>query len=96
MLNTSFVYEPNCLRVHGKQLLTAVDLILLLCRLLDVLALRKDPNGLTGGKVLMNGEALPQDFRLMSGYVVQVSRHLSSHFIMMICCYEYSKSNLRS
>jgi len=39
--------------------------------LLDVLAQRKDPAGLTNGCVLMNGEALPKAFRLMSGYVVQ-------------------------
>jgi len=39
--------------------------------LLDVLAQRKEPKGLTGGKVLINGEKLPHDFRLMSGYVVQ-------------------------
>ena len=41
-------------------------------RLLDVLAQRKDPRGLKNGVVLLNGERPPADFRLMSGYVVQV------------------------
>ena len=41
-------------------------------RLLDVLAQRKDPFGLKDGLVLLNGEKPPNDFRLMSGYVVQV------------------------
>ncbi|XP_072046270.1 broad substrate specificity ATP-binding cassette transporter ABCG2-like [Amphiura filiformis] len=38
--------------------------------LLDILAARKDSNGLTG-KVLINSKPLPSDFRLISGYVVQ-------------------------
>ncbi|XP_075929352.1 broad substrate specificity ATP-binding cassette transporter ABCG2-like [Petromyzon marinus] len=38
--------------------------------LLDVLADRKDPSGLTG-EVLLNGDPLPPDFKFISGYVVQ-------------------------
>ena len=38
--------------------------------LLDILATRKDPQGLTG-EVLINGHPQPSNFRLMSGYVVQ-------------------------
>ncbi|CAH1794455.1 unnamed protein product [Owenia fusiformis] len=38
--------------------------------LLDVLAARKDPNGLQG-TVLVNGQLQPSNFKLMSGYVVQ-------------------------
>ena len=38
--------------------------------LLDILAARKDPQGLTG-EVLINGHPQPSNFRLMSGYVVQ-------------------------
>ncbi|XP_061427106.1 broad substrate specificity ATP-binding cassette transporter ABCG2-like isoform X1 [Lethenteron reissneri] len=38
--------------------------------LLDVLADRKDPSGLTG-EVLLNGDPLPHDFKFISGYVVQ-------------------------
>ncbi|XP_072050826.1 broad substrate specificity ATP-binding cassette transporter ABCG2-like [Amphiura filiformis] len=38
--------------------------------LLDVLAARKDPNGLSG-KVLIDGKPQPSNFRLISGYVVQ-------------------------
>ncbi|XP_071829121.1 broad substrate specificity ATP-binding cassette transporter ABCG2-like isoform X2 [Apostichopus japonicus] len=38
--------------------------------LLDVLATRKDPQGLSG-VVLINGQEQPQNFRLASGYVVQ-------------------------
>lgn len=41
-------------------------------RLLDVLAARKDPNGLSGD-VLINGEPRPANFKCNSGYVVQVS-----------------------
>ena len=39
--------------------------------LLDILAGRKDKAGLTG-TVLINGTPQPEDFRLISGYVVQV------------------------
>ncbi|XP_063969217.1 broad substrate specificity ATP-binding cassette transporter ABCG2-like [Lytechinus pictus] len=38
--------------------------------LLDVLAARKDPRGLSG-KVLIDGAPQPDDFRCISGYVVQ-------------------------
>ncbi|XP_071953602.1 broad substrate specificity ATP-binding cassette transporter ABCG2-like isoform X2 [Antedon mediterranea] len=38
--------------------------------LLDVLAARKDPKGLSGC-VLIDGATRPEDFRLVSGYVVQ-------------------------
>ena len=41
------------------------------CRLLDVLAGRKDKRGLDG-MVLINGMPQPEDFRLVSGYVIQV------------------------
>ncbi|XP_076805159.1 broad substrate specificity ATP-binding cassette transporter ABCG2-like isoform X2 [Clavelina lepadiformis] len=39
--------------------------------LLDILAQRKDPRGLKEGLVLLDNEKPPEDFRLMSGYVVQ-------------------------
>ncbi|XP_071808121.1 broad substrate specificity ATP-binding cassette transporter ABCG2-like isoform X2 [Asterias amurensis] len=38
--------------------------------LLDVLAARKDPHGLSG-TVLIDGQAQPENFKLVSGYVVQ-------------------------
>lgn len=38
--------------------------------MLDILAARKDPSGLTG-QVLISGHPQPSNFRLMSGYVVQ-------------------------
>ena len=41
-------------------------------RLLDVLAKRKDPKGLKKGSVLVDDQLMKDDFRLMSGYVVQV------------------------
>lgn len=41
-------------------------------RLLDVLAARKDPHGLSGD-VLINGAPRPANFKCNSGYVVQVS-----------------------
>jgi len=47
---------------------------------LDVLAQRKDPKGLKDGIVLINGEKTSIVFRLMSGYVVQVSLHLQTVF----------------
>jgi len=53
----------------------------LLFSLLDVLAQRKDPAGLKEGYVLMNGEKTPLDFRLMSGYVVQVILHCFQQLI---------------
>ncbi|XP_061406640.1 broad substrate specificity ATP-binding cassette transporter ABCG2-like [Lethenteron reissneri] len=39
--------------------------------LLDVLAGRKDPKGLKGGTVLLDGNPMDSGFRLISGYVVQ-------------------------
>ncbi|KAJ6655402.1 hypothetical protein lerEdw1_005399 [Lerista edwardsae] len=39
-------------------------------RLLDILATRKDPKGLTG-EILINGAPQPPHFKCMSGYVVQ-------------------------
>ena len=47
-------------------------------RLLDILAQRKDPRGLKEGLVLLDNEKPPEDFRLMSGYVVQVCTYGSS------------------
>lgn len=41
-------------------------------RLLDILAARKDPHGLSGD-VLVNGAPQPANFKCNSGYVVQVS-----------------------
>lgn len=38
--------------------------------LLDVLAMRKDPAGLSG-EVLLNGNPLPRNFKRISGYVTQ-------------------------
>ncbi|XP_063718921.1 broad substrate specificity ATP-binding cassette transporter ABCG2-like [Symsagittifera roscoffensis] len=38
--------------------------------LLDLLAMRKDPEGMTG-MILLEGQALPKDFKLISCYVVQ-------------------------
>ena len=46
--------------------------IFFIFRLLDVLAARKDPKGLSGA-VLIDGAPQPENFRLCSGYVVQVS-----------------------
>lgn len=39
--------------------------------LLDIIAFRKDPAGLTEGRVLMDGKAVTSDLRLSSAYVVQ-------------------------
>ena len=41
-------------------------------RLLDILAGRKDPSRLSG-VVLVNGVKQPENFKCMTGYVVQVS-----------------------
>ena len=46
-------------------------LLLLLFRLLDVLAGRKDPSGLSG-TLLLDGCPPPENFKCMVGYVVQV------------------------
>lgn len=40
--------------------------------LLDILAARKDPRGLSGD-ILINGAPQPANFKCISGYVVQVS-----------------------
>ena len=44
----------------------------IICRLLDVLAGRKDPAGLKGD-VIVDGKKQPENFKCMSGYVVEVS-----------------------
>ena len=41
--------------------------------MLDVLAGRKNPSGLSG-TVLVNGERQPRNFKQIAGYVVQVKR----------------------
>lgn len=45
-------------------------------RLLDILAARKDPHGLSGD-ILINGAPQPANFKCTSGYVVQVGKHSS-------------------
>ncbi|XP_028599421.2 broad substrate specificity ATP-binding cassette transporter ABCG2-like isoform X3 [Podarcis muralis] len=42
--------------------------------LLDILATRKNPKGLTGD-ILINGFPLPPNFKCISGYVVQIGTH---------------------
>ena len=42
--------------------------------LLDVLAGRKDPTGLSG-QVLVDSRPQPKNFKCMTGYVVQVITH---------------------
>ena len=46
--------------------------LLLVFRLLDILAGRKNKAGLSGN-VLVNGQQQPSNFKCISGYVVQVS-----------------------
>lgn len=46
-------------------------------RLLDILAARKDPHGLSGD-ILINGAPQPANFKCTSGYVVQVSNFYHS------------------
>ena len=51
-------------------------------RLLDVLAGRKDPRGLSG-HLLIDGGLPPDNFKCMVGYVVQVSYvSVSSHLLI--------------
>lgn len=52
--------------IHYLVFTTVVNL-----RLLDVLAGRKDPGGLTG-TLLLDGQPIPENFKCMVGYVVQV------------------------
>ena len=49
-----------------------LDLIFFtICSLLDIVAARKNPSGLQG-TILVNGEKQPDNFKCMTGYVVQV------------------------
>lgn len=47
------------------------------CRLLDILAGRKDPAGLEG-TLLLDGSPPPENFKCMVGYVVQVCSYIKS------------------
>ena len=51
-----------------------VGLYFILCynRMLDTLAGKKDKHCITGA-LLMDGKKLPENFKLLSGYVVQVN-----------------------
>jgi len=49
-----------------------ITISIFICRLLDILAGRKDPSGLSG-HVLIDGRPLPTNFKRISGYVVQAS-----------------------
>ena len=49
------------------------NLPLFIFRLLDTLAGRKDPSGLTG-RLLVNGRKQPKNFMHLTGYVVQVRK----------------------
>ncbi|XP_027709187.1 ATP-binding cassette sub-family G member 2 isoform X2 [Vombatus ursinus] len=59
-VKTGFI---GCRKIIKKEILKNV-------KLLDVLAARKDPSGLSG-HVLVNGAPQPADFKCHSGYVVQ-------------------------
>lgn len=57
-------------------------------RLLDILAARKDPRGLSGD-ILINGAPQPANFKCTSGYVVQVSNFYHCGFYckkLLLCC----------
>ena len=54
--------------------------------LLDVLAGRKDPRGLSG-EVLINGSHLPKNFKRISGYVVQVYKLFIDTFFIIVVFY---------
>lgn len=57
-------------------------------RLLDILAARKDPYGLSGD-ILINGAPQPANFKCTSGYVVQVSHFYHCGFYckkLLLCC----------
>ncbi len=67
-----------------------IKAILFTCyRLLDVLAARKDPRGLLG-LVLIDGQPQPADFKLASGYVVQVGLIL---IVSQLSCKSWKKNN---
>lgn len=55
-----------------------------LFRLLDVLAGRKDPRGLSG-LLLIDGSLPPDNFKCMVGYVVQVSYASAVLFLVVVC-----------
>ena len=60
------------------------NLSLFIFRLLDTLAGRKDPSGLTG-RLLVNGRKQPKNFRHLTGYVVQVRRMSVASVIYSSC-----------
>ncbi|KAJ6655405.1 hypothetical protein lerEdw1_005402 [Lerista edwardsae] len=72
---TTVTFHNICYRVKTKSGFicnrkTVVKDILRDIKLLDVLAARKDPHGLSGD-VLINGAPQPANFKCISGYVVQ-------------------------
>ena len=57
-------------RAHAQRITTIISANF--HRLLDILAGRKNKSGLTG-RVLVNGQPQPSNFKCISGYVVQVN-----------------------
>lgn len=52
-------------------------------RLLDILAARKDPHGLSGD-ILINGAPQPANFKCTSGYVVQVGQRWEMAAVLQV------------
>ena len=64
--------------------LSNLHLLLVCGRLLDILAARKNPRGLSGC-VLVDGQKQPSNFKLLSGYVVQVGAPGGSLLLSVPC-----------
>ncbi|KAG8134388.1 hypothetical protein E2320_007503 [Naja naja] len=72
----------GCRKIVEKEILKDI-------KLLDILAARKDPRGLTGD-VFINGAPQPANFKCISGYVVQVG----TQFIRGISGGERKRTNI--
>jgi len=59
------------LRILAHRVVTAASCVVL-CRLIDVLAMRCEEKGISG-QILVDGQKRPKYFKCVTGYVVQVS-----------------------
>lgn len=78
----------NCWNFNIIKFSLTQSITVMFSRFLDVLAGRKDPSGVSG-HLLLDGRPVPNNFKCMVGYVVQVIfiYQNSLHLVLFLCSY---------